>query len=574
MRFAVLPVTLAILPPAGAAAAPLGLDLRDGPAPLRVVGVPSAGQTLASAGDLDGDGRTDLVIGAPLADPDGRRDAGSVFVLYAKAASGRVDLRRLRRDRGFRIDGTRRGEQLGAAVAGGTDLDGDGRPEIAAASPGRGRIVLAERNGAPAGELRGAGAGYALADAGDVDGDGLRDLVVGAPDHGGSGRAWIVRGERSPVGTLALDGPSPRVTAIGGEARGAHLGAAVAGLGDVDGDGRSDLAVGAEDASPLDRPRAGTAYVIFGRGDGPDLAVGALGGGYRIDGDQPGGRLGHALAGLGDVDGDGRADLAVGVPEAATASGSKAGMVWVLRGQGTRTAMDLRTPAPGDGWRVSGAAAGDRFGHAVAGAGDLDGDGRGDLAAGAYGADPRCRPDGGAAYVVSTRSRADVTADPRSPDVLMRIDGARRAAAHGWALAGVPGLLGAGRAAIATGGLAGPVAAADRTLRAPAPPLPGGDLPLFTVSPGGTASEYEQYLSVPMRATSGSVTAIRGGLYTFSGRTVGTGRLARVGSRTRQLDVRLREPLRRGKYTLLISGRGDPDRSCARQTKKLVLEFG
>lgn len=152
--------------------------------------------------------------------------------------------------------------------------------------------------------------------------------------------------------------PAEPLFTLRGDAPGDRFGAALAQLGDLDGDGRPDFAVGAPRAAP-NGLETGRVRVHRGR-DGAVLAV--------LDGDEPGERFGAALASLGDVDGDGVPDFAVSSPR----HGGSRGRVRVYSGA---TFQVL--------WARDGAAAAARFGATIAGIGDIDGDGMSDLAVGA-----------------------------------------------------------------------------------------------------------------------------------------------------------------------------------------------
>jgi len=197
----------------------------------------------------------------------------------------------------------------------------------------------------------GSGAGGAVDGAGDVDGDGLADLIIGAP--GDAGGAWLVLGPVSEGGRLSTLG-----IALTGD--GDQAGAAVAGVGDLDGDGLDDVVVGAWRA--LDG--AGAIAVLRWPVEASALSDAA----DRREGVNAGDFLGASIDGAGDVDGDGLADLIVGIPGADEA--------WLMHGP----VVGVSGP---EGARLSGA----RWaGAAVAGVGDLNGDGLDDVAVGALGA--------------------------------------------------------------------------------------------------------------------------------------------------------------------------------------------
>ncbi|RMH01219.1 MAG: hypothetical protein D6702_11925, partial [Planctomycetota bacterium] len=202
------------------------------------------------------------------------------------------------------------GEAYGAALAAVGDWNRDGIPDWAAGAPygaaddgtnGGYVLVHSGRNGDVIRRIGGGGGefGAALAGAGDVDRDGLPDLLVGAPradgDAPASGRAEVRSGAD---GSLLLE--------FRGGAPWTRFGAAVAGIGDADGDGVPDLLVGAPGDSRAGR-EAG-AVTLFSGADGRVL-VDLLGPG-------PLARFGAAVCGLGDVDADGRDDFAVGAPGA------------------------------------------------------------------------------------------------------------------------------------------------------------------------------------------------------------------------------------------------------------------
>src|SRR4051794_36169745 len=116
----------------------------------------------------------------------------------------------------------------------------------------------------------------------------------------------------APGSPTAVDLSRDAKLRVDGAGRGDHAGYAVAGAGDVNGDGRADVVIGADLADP-GGASSGAAYVVFGPIDAGSVDLGALGqGGFRIDGAAAGDQAGGAVAGAGDVNGDGRDDVIVG----------------------------------------------------------------------------------------------------------------------------------------------------------------------------------------------------------------------------------------------------------------------
>jgi hypothetical protein len=282
-------------------------------------------------------------------------------------------------------------------------MDGDGRADLLVAARGdddggseagaaylvlggvAGTLDLSAADAKLVGENAGDSAGSVVAEAGDVDGDGLADLLVGAPgnDDAGSdsGATYVVLGEAA--GTLDLSAADAKLV---GEDAGDWAGSAVAGAGDVDGDGRADLLIGAlyDDDGGTD---AGAAYVVLGGVAGAlDLSAAAA----RLIGEGPSDWAGSAVAGAGDVDGDGRADLLVGA-QGDDDGGKYAGAAYLVLGAPGGT-VDLGSADA----KLVGIALGDVAGALLAGAGDLNGDAYDDLAVSA----PDSGSESGAVYLL------------------------------------------------------------------------------------------------------------------------------------------------------------------------------
>ncbi len=317
-----------------------------------------AGISVSSAGDVNGDGLDDLLVGATGSDPDGTSLAGSSYVVFGKLDGDTVDLGSLNAG-GFRIDGVTQNDRVGRSGSG----------------------------------------------AGDVNGDGLADIILGSngADNNAAGTAYVIFGkaDSGSVNVGFLGGNGFRINGVSADD---FAGRSVAGAGDVNGDGLTDLIIGASGADPGGNASAGSSYVVFGRTGTAPVSLGALGGdGFRIDGESANDYSGFAVAGAGDVNGDGFADLLIGASGADPASKPVAGSSFVVFGKTDSDSVALASLG-GAGFRIDGASAFDYSGISVSGVGDVNGDGMADLLVGASEADPGGKDDAGSAYVVFSQS--------------------------------------------------------------------------------------------------------------------------------------------------------------------------
>lgn len=297
------------------------------------------GEVVAHVGDVDSDQVSDFAVGAPKATVSGQTEAGQVFIY-----SGR-DLSLIRTH-----DGVEAFDHFGASIAGGARLDpldpyttdyAIGAPD---AQAGAGRVYVYDgATGNLAWPVKTGGAtagfGFSLAFLGDLDGDDAHDLFVGAPGEGSGGLGWVLNGRTGFPLAMPLQGLD----------QASHFGWASANVGDVDGDGLTDLAVGA----PLHGGGVGAVSVFSGRRE-PAGCVAPQANGTCTGGNccvlsrlpvpgstEPGlvvgrganDRLGEALSPMADVDGDGRADFVVGAPGNGQ-GGAGAGAAMLLSGDG------------------------------------------------------------------------------------------------------------------------------------------------------------------------------------------------------------------------------------------------
>ncbi len=316
----------------------------------------SSGRSVAGVGDINGDSCDDFLIGANYANGGYPNGAGRSYIVFGASdigKSGVFSLSTLNGVNGFKLDGETAGDISGVHVSAAHDVNGDGYMDFMIAAPGHdsamgrsyllfggsavgnnGLISLSSLNGTSGFKIDGESIGDnsgTLGTAGDINSDGYPDLIIGAFTHNNTGRSYVVFGgtvigQSGWLGLSELNGENG--FKVDGESVGDHCGLSVDAAGDINGDGYTDLLIGAEGHNPP----YGRSYIVFGGteiGNSGLISLSSLDGinGFKLDG-EANTTDGHAVSAAGDVNCDGVDDFLIG----AYAANNGAGKTYLIFG--------------------------------------------------------------------------------------------------------------------------------------------------------------------------------------------------------------------------------------------------
>ncbi len=400
----------------GSLSATSSIDLAD--ADWRLIGDDDtsgdqSGKDVSDAGDVDGDGYDDVLIGGPNID-DGATNGGGVYLVMGGDLGTVPDYQLY--DSETLLMGEGAGDRVGEAQAAAGDVDGDGLADVlvgagsnddAGTDAGKAYLVfgdslvsgdmsLADADYGWTGEAAADKAGFSVDGVGDLDGDGLDDLVIGAwgNDDGGAnaGKVYVVLSSALPAHASSL---ASATYALVGEGADDYAGYSAVFAGDVDADGTADLLVGAYGDAPAGT-RSGRSYLVYGSTLSGTATLDLASADHRFAGEAASDLSGIRVAAAGDVDNDGMDDLLIGAP-ANDAAGSNAGKVYLVLAENIPSSRNIGLSTVDYGF--TGEAIGDQAGYGLAGPGDVNGDGFDDLLIGAW-ANNDGGADAGKAYLM------------------------------------------------------------------------------------------------------------------------------------------------------------------------------
>jgi hypothetical protein len=352
------------------------------------------GWSVSTAGDVNGDGYDDIIIGAPDTDFNGSA-SGSAYVY-----SG------LNRSLIYQWDGKLADDRFGGSVSTAGDIDGDGFADLIVGAAGT-DINGSNSGSAYAysgldgsliyqwdGQLTDDHLGGSVSTAGDVDGDGFADLIVGAT-------ATDINGSNSGSAYVYSGATGLPLYQFNGQNSVSRFGYCVSAAGDVNGDGYDDIIIGAWSADD-NVLNSGSAYVYSGD---TGLLL------HLFSGQSTNDRFGYSVSGAGDVNGDGLDDLIVGANGASNGFGS--GSAYVYSGAPNGSLI----------YQFDGRNASDHFGGSVSAVGDVNGDGYDDIIIGADSSDASFF-DSGSAYIYSLYAKYSITPMTAGSPATLSITGA------------------------------------------------------------------------------------------------------------------------------------------------------
>ena len=405
----------------------------DGGLAFKIIGTTAdsnTGYSVSSAGDINGDGIDDMLIGASQIDTTAF-NAGAAYVVFGNAngfGTG-FDLNSINGTNGFVIQGLAVVDQLGNAVSNAGDINNDGFDDIilgaytsqlsSVAGVGKSYVIFGGQNVGSSGTLDLAtldgsngykvsgfakydNLGRSVSNAGDINGDGFADVIIGAPHNNGNpaglGASYIVFGKGTfgtgNVDLTTLDGSNG--FKFTGASNRDGTGYSVSSAGDMNGDGYDDLIISA----PFTNTYTGSAFVVFGKASGfaPDISQADLDGtnGFKMNGLANNDYFGKSVSNAGDINGDGFDDIVIGASNADSNGLTNNGVSYVVFGKasGFSSTLDMSTLDGSNGFTISGAGGDSVYvGSKVSNAGDINGDGIDDLMVNTFN-------NGGKTYVI------------------------------------------------------------------------------------------------------------------------------------------------------------------------------